>query len=142
MNTDIRLKIGFLKHIKTMKLKKRLGSEAVLCLIDLWCYAAVNKWEGMLLGMSVEDIALAAGWQDDPDEFVSTLIDIGWLDVNDDGIYELHDWKEHQLWVSKAGERSKHAQKMSHIRWGGKRKRAKQEALREGSQKDSDKDPK
>ncbi len=141
MNSDIRLKIGFLKHIKTMKLGKRLGSEAVLCLIELWCYAAVNKSDGVLIGMTVEDIALAAGWQGDPAEFVSALVDIGWLDFYDDEIYELHDWSDHQQWASKAKERSKHAQKMSNIRWKGVRKRAKQEAMREEDDKDSDKDP-
>ena len=138
MNTDIRLSVFFFQHRKTKKLKRKLGAEGVLALISLWTYAAVNHPEG-ILPLDEEDIAIAADWDGDPEEFVSALIEIGFLEKLEDGTYKIHDWEEHQPWVVGARERKEkarkaakskwekmseeekeeHARKMAEARWGG-----------------------
>lgn len=105
MNTDFRIKIGFSRHTKTLKLKRRLGAEGVLALIALWEYTALNKPDGCLSGMDSEDIALAAGWEGDSEHLVQTLVTVGWLDETPDG-YRVHDWEQHNDWAAKATDRS------------------------------------
>lgn len=104
MNSDYRIKIGFFRHHKTRKLERRLGEAGVMALLRLWEYAAEFRSDGELSGMNDEDIALAAGWRGDGD-FVSTLIEIGWVDKEPDCL-SLHDWLEHNPWVADAEERS------------------------------------
>ena len=104
MNTDYRIKIGFFRHHKTRKLERRLGEAGVMALLRLWEYAAEFRPDGELSGMNEEDIALAAGWHGDGD-FVSALIEIGWLDEGPDCL-SMHDWLEHNPWAADAEERS------------------------------------
>ena len=118
MNTDIRIAVSFKGHRKRKKLERILGSEAVLALIDLWIGTAMNHPEGKLILMDELDIALEANWEGNPKEFVKTLIDVGFLDKDDDGTYSLHDWNEHQPWVVGAKVRSERARKASQARWG------------------------
>jgi hypothetical protein len=118
MNTDIRIAISFKGHRKRKKLERILGSEAVLALIDLWIGTAMNHPEGKLTGMDELDISLEANWEGDPRKFVKTLIDVGFLDRDQDGTYSLHDWNEHQPWVVGAKVRSERARKASQARWG------------------------
>lgn len=98
---DIRIDTGFLTHHKTVKLQKRLGAEAVLCLIRLWCWCADNRPTGELCGMDAEDIEIVSSWTGDDGVFVDTLRSLGWLD--EDG---LHGWRERQPWASGAPSRS------------------------------------
>jgi hypothetical protein len=107
MNTDFRIKIGFSRHPKTLKLKRRLGADGVLALIALWEYTALNKPDGVLAGMDDEDIALAAGWDGDSEHLMQTLVKVGWLDETPDG-YRVHDWEQHNEWAAKAEDRSEY----------------------------------
>jgi hypothetical protein len=119
MNTDIRLSIKFLRNPKTVKLKRRLGSDGVLSLISLWLWVAESRPDGDLgetvsndetkSKMSVEDIEIAAVWDGDSGLFVDTLTNIGFLKLTDHG-YEIHDWKDHNPWacdVDKRGNESR-----------------------------------
>ncbi|MCK8604397.1 hypothetical protein [Desulfoferrobacter suflitae] len=99
MNPDIRISISFKGHRKRRKLKALLGPDATDYLLDLWIGAAVSRPEGVLRGYSLLDIALEAGWEGDPEEFVGKLVQVGFLDVLEDGTYALHDWEEHQPFV-------------------------------------------
>lgn len=103
MNTDIRISIGFQKHLKTKKLVKRLGEVAPLRLLALWEWTAVNRPDGNLEGLSDEDIELS--FDCDIEGFVKALADVGFLD-GDEGKRSLHDWAEHQPWVTGVQERS------------------------------------
>jgi len=116
MNTDIRLSVFFFQHRKTKKLKRKLGADGVLALISLWTYAAVNHPEG-ILPLDEEDIAIAADWDGDPQEFVNTLIEIGFLEKLEDGTYKIHDWEEHQPWAVGARERKEKARKAAKAKW-------------------------
>jgi hypothetical protein len=99
MAVDIRICTSFPGHRKTLKLIRRLGAEAVLCLLRLWTYTREYRFDGVLSGMDIEDIEIAAGWNGEPGRFVVECKDIGWLDLRDDGAYECHDWIDHQPWA-------------------------------------------
>ena len=98
MNTDIRLSTEFFRHPKTRKLKKRLGIEGIFALQQLWVWCAQNRPSGVMSGLDMEDVALAACWEGEATEetFVQTLVDLRWLDVLEDGTFCLHNWLQHQ----------------------------------------------
>lgn len=123
MNSDIRIDVGFPNHHKTIKLSRKLGDKAVICLIRLWCYSARHKPTGILCGLENIDIAIASGWDGDEDEWVSTLCDIGWCE-NLDGTIHLHDWEKHNPYAFHAEDRSEQARKAASARWtaGGEKK--------------------
>ena len=104
MNTDIRLSVNFFSHLKTLKLERRCGKEAVLCLLKLWVWAAVNQPSGDLSGYCSEDLELFSGWTGERGEFVRGLRDIGWLD-GEEKSYHLHGWGEFQTWVTGTARR-------------------------------------
>ena len=117
MNKDIRISVSFYNHIKRRKLEKKLGAKAVLSLIDLWLYAGINKPDGVLTGMDEEDIALAAQWNDDPQKFVQTLVELHLLDKLEGNTYVLHDWTEHNAYAAHAKDRSEIARQAAKTKW-------------------------
>ena len=116
MNIDIRLSLDFFDHPKSKKLKKRLGLEGVMALLKLWAWTAGNRPGGMLTGLDVEAVELAADWGGEDGTFVSTLIDLRLLD-DADGTFAIHDWGDHQAYASKSEERSSKAKKAAEVRW-------------------------
>ena len=117
MNADIRISISFRGHRKRRKLRAILGPDATDYLLDLWIGAAVSRPEGILHDFSALDIALEAGWAEDPGAFVKALVEVGFIDVLEDGTYALHDWQEHQPFVVQSKARSEKARKAIHARW-------------------------
>lgn len=130
MNQDIRIKIGFFRHPKTIRLRRLLGAEAVLCLQELWCFAAQYHPRGDLTGMDAEAIALASGWPlERAAEFEEALRQCGWIDtagylnrsgshlnrLRRQGLF-LHGWEEHQEYVFHAPERKVRAIKANKAR--------------------------
>ena len=126
MNTDIRIAINVLQHPKIIKLQKRLGADAVICLIRLWCWVACNRATGHLLNLESEDIELAAQWEGEQGQLTETLLELHLLDDGDNG-YQIHNWAQHNPWAAQADERSSHARKAAQARW----------AQRKGSQGDA-----
>lgn len=124
MNPDIRIEISFRGHRKRGKLQALLGPKSTDYLIDLWIGCALSRPEGILHGYDPLDIAIEAGWNGDPQEFVDALVKVGFLDILDNGTYALHDWEEHQPFVVKTKEREEHARKASNARWGRRRSQA------------------
>lgn len=116
MNIDIRLSLDFFDHPKSKKLKKRLGLEGVMALLKLWAWTAGNRPGGMLTGLDVEAVELAADWDGEDGTFVSTLLDLRLLD-DADGTFAIHDWEDHQAYASKSEERSSKAKKAAEVRW-------------------------
>ena len=105
MNQDIRLSVDFFGHHKVRRLRRRHGDKGVVCLIALFCYAGKHRPTGELSGMSQEDIAEAAGWDGDAEEFVSGICGLGFLEECEEGRYQIHDWAEHNPWAAGADER-------------------------------------
>jgi hypothetical protein len=112
MVSDIRLKTTFLRHPKTRALRRSLGAESVLSLLQLWCWAAEFRPTGDLSGLSDDEIAFAADWASGASEFVSELRAKRWLDGT-----KLHGWREHQPWAFFSESRSKLARKAAKTRW-------------------------
>lgn len=106
--TDIRIQDTFFDNRKIVKLKRRLGPDALLCLIRLWMYTAKNAPKGILFDMDDDDIEIAACWQGGHGEFVHALVDLALLD-KDNGIAQIHDWESSQPWAFKSDIRSERA---------------------------------
>jgi len=100
LNTDFRVSVDFFSHHKARKLKKRIGGDGLLSLLQLWAYAAKNRPDGDLSGMSIEDIELASNWDGDEGLFVSSSIEVGFIEIDDCGDYVLHDWLENNPWAA------------------------------------------
>lgn len=105
MNTDFRVAVDFFAHHKARKLKKRLGADGLMALLQLWAYAAKLRADGDLSGMAVEDIELASGWDGTEGALVAALVEVGFLDQNGEA-YALHDWIENNSWAAGADARS------------------------------------
>jgi hypothetical protein len=94
-----------------------LGDKATDYLIDLWLTVAEERPLGILTGWDERDIALAAGYPNDPAKLVEALTDSKLLEKNGDGIYRLHDWEDHQPWAIGATERSNLGRIAAMKRW-------------------------
>lgn len=114
---DIRIKVGFFKHHKTQKLRRSIGAEGVLALLELMCWTRVNRHRGSLDGMSDEDVEIAGNWTGTGGAFVAALIETGWLD-GETFSRKVHDWKEHQAYsfyadkrvaIAKMGAKARHS---------------------------------
>ncbi len=66
-----------------------------------WWWAVDYAPDGDISAYSDEDIALAAGWEGDPQQFVRAMINCGsggkpgFVEVGEDGHREIHDWWEY-----------------------------------------------
>ncbi|WP_136805056.1 hypothetical protein [Desulfosediminicola flagellatus] len=120
MTSDIRLAVSIRSHRKVKKLRRKLGAEGVLSLVYLWIGTATSKPDGILIGWDVEDIALESEWEGEPQEFVDSLINLGFLDDDGNGTYRLHNWNIHQAWVVGAKARSEKAKNAIRARWDKK----------------------
>jgi hypothetical protein len=155
MNTDIRLKVGFFGHHKIVRLKARLGADAVLSLLQLWMFTAQYHPDGDLSSLDPNSIAISAGWPlPEALDFYEALADLKLLDVcaTHDSLPSpgnaprimVHDWAEHQPWCVDAKVRSVAARVAAQARWAGKGKSIKKErvnALRIEPQCDPQCDP-
>ena len=115
---DFRVPLGFFRHPKTVKLKRRLGADGVLAFLQLWdfCSQPGSRTDGSLRGMDFEDIAIAAGLDGDGEDLVMALQEVGFLD-GEPGTLSIHDWDQFQPFVSTHNERSKAARDAANMRW-------------------------
>ena len=63
-------------------------------LVSFWLWALDNAPKGDLAGITPRMIARAAQWDGEPEKLAETLIRAGWIDENEDGALEIHDWYE------------------------------------------------
>jgi hypothetical protein len=120
MNTDIRLPISFKAHPKRKRLERILGPGYLDYLIDLWLSTAQHRAEGVLKGWDDFDIAIAAGWEDDPKKFIDALLNCGFLDISTEKTYTLHNWRKHQGWCVGAEYRSNKSRILALVKNHGK----------------------
>lgn len=114
---DFRIDVGFFGHIKTKKLRKRLGLEGVFALQMLWAYAAQHEHEHGRVYTN-EDIELAVDW--DGDDLAPVLAEVGYLDAIDGG-YIIHEWETHNGYAASAAKRSEAARTAANKRWESRR---------------------
>lgn len=120
---DARISIGLPTHPKTKKLIRRIGTDGAWRLICLFLWAAQNRPDGDLSGMSAEDIELAVDWNGKPDAMVEAMLEVGFLELQE-GKYKIHDWEEHNPWASGSEERSWRAKWKALVRHHGKQRAA------------------
>jgi hypothetical protein len=123
MNKDIRLATNYFVHPKYRKLRKRLGAEGVLSHIQLLTFVGKVMWSGILEDMDAEDIAEAAGWRGNPDEFVDCLLELRLLDKGSKW-HEIHNWPKWNSFAMKAEARSRVARANANKRWSKRHKKA------------------
>ena len=121
MADDIRFSVNFWQHPKTIKLTRKGGLEAVRSLQLLWCFCAQERTDGILSGMDVDDIEIAADWRGEPGRLVELLLNGNWLEQLQDDTYALHGWEERQAYVSKKKLRQEQAKGAAEKRWQKKR---------------------
>lgn len=134
MAQDIRLNVEFYGHPKTVRFYGRTGDQGIVCLTRLWIFTSRYFPRGILTGMTTIEIADAAGWKGEPQEFVAALLEAGgpgragFLDrVDTNGIrgYAIHDWQTHNPFAYFKEERSEIARINIQKRWNKKRKTSK-----------------
>ena len=128
MNSDIRLAVSFRGHRKRKRLRLLLGAGSTDCLIDLWIATAMTHPSGILQGMDEIDIALEAGWEGEPQTFVAALMECGFLEKAENGVYALHDWSDHQGYAIHAERRKANARNAAAARWNARQENAMREA--------------
>ncbi|MBT9462541.1 hypothetical protein [Hydrogenophaga sp.] len=109
MAADARISTGLPSHPKTKKLIRRLGPAGGWGLVCLFLWAASNRSDGDLSGMTDEDIELAADWGGADGAFIGELAKVRFLD-GEVGTRAIHDWAEHNPWAAGAKMRSQKAQ--------------------------------
>lgn len=114
MNSDFRVSISFFRHPKTKNLKRTVGPEGVICLLDLWRFAAEFYPSGHFPGgMTGEDIESEVGWSGTPNALITALEGNGFLERSGGGAggshLRIHDWRQHNGWAAAAPERSEKA---------------------------------
>jgi len=121
MNSDIRIQVSFRNHRKRKRLIRLIGIGADHYLLNLWLAASQTNPDGVLTGWDELDIAEAAEWpkEQEPNALVKALMECGspgFLE-HTDGVYQLHDWSDHQPWVVGAISRSEKAKRAAEARW-------------------------
>ena len=117
MNSDIRLCVGWNRHPKIVKLRRKLGADGVLGIVALWTFAGEQRTDGVLHGMDADDIAIAADYAGDSSAFVEVLTELRLLDRHGND-WEIHDWKANNPWAFGFQARSEKAKKAIQARWG------------------------
>lgn len=97
----IELHVNLPTHKKTRRLARLLGlsvpqdiPQVVGYLCVFWSWSIENASDGALSGFDAQDVADAAGWMGDPDVFLGAMIESGFLDDEDDGLF-IHDWLDY-----------------------------------------------
>ncbi|MHB9026962.1 MAG: hypothetical protein ACYC7E_22735 [Armatimonadota bacterium] len=86
-------------HRKTRKMSRILGIPCVYVvghLASFWAWGrdkADNQ--GRLQNVTAQDIAGAAEWDGEPDQFFTALTSVGYLDIDADGTPAIHDFNEY-----------------------------------------------
>ena len=88
------------EHPKIYALVDRLGLrrnyEAVGIVVSLWLWAAKNAPNGDLSGYSERAIAAAVGiYGKKQKELCKSLLETGWLDLDEDGALWIHNWSRY-----------------------------------------------
>jgi len=105
MAVDARISTALPGHPKTKRIIKRLGAGAAWYLVRLFLWAAENKSDGDLTGMTNEDIEIALDWPGENGALINELVAVRFLDGSE-GAFKIHDWAEHNPWANGADMRA------------------------------------
>lgn len=86
-------------HRKTLALGDALDLPiplyAMAHVIAFWLWALDNAPDGNLSSVSARTIARVARWPGDPAVFVNAMVDVGFLNADEDGALSIHDWGDY-----------------------------------------------
>jgi hypothetical protein len=91
---------GFITHWKTERLLDQLGGDGLVVLFRIWGQAQIKRqWKGLQL--TPKRLAMETKWKGDENHLFRILTDpdAPWLDLNDDGTFDIHGFEEHQKQV-------------------------------------------
>jgi hypothetical protein len=116
VSEDCRISTDFLRHPKTRKLKRRLGTDGVFALLALWLFTSDAKSDGDLSGMSEEEVELAADWEGEPGALIHALTETRFLD-GVTGSYSIHNWAKRNPYAAARAVRIEAARKAAVAKW-------------------------
>lgn len=114
MSLFVRVNTSFYGHIKTIKLRARLGNDAFWIPPRIWAIAAEQRADGVFDGVSAEEFALLIGYNGDAPSMLQALLQAGFMDENP---LRIHDWNDHNGYHASFAER---ASKAAKARWNKK----------------------
>lgn len=112
---DARISCGLPDHHKMIKLERRCGAEgfkSFICLV-LWCRR--NKPSGILIGLTDEDVEIAARWLGTPGAFIKAMAEVRFFDGSSQN-FTMHDWEEHNWYSSQEDHRTLQATRAVMVR--------------------------
>lgn len=112
MSLYVRLQTSFWTHRKTVRLRARLGDDALWLPPRLWSYAAENQPDGDFSNYSAQEIAMLVGYAKDACVMLEALQQAGFMD----GML-VHGWEEYNAYHSVYAERARTA---AAARWAKK----------------------
>lgn len=117
MAEDFRVKTSWRSSGKRRRLKRIAGLEGVQAIEDLWSYCASERPDGDLSGLTDDEIAdECPDWDRSGAELVAALREARLID-GEPGRYRIHDWQDHQPYVTGEAERKGTGTYAAHCRW-------------------------
>ena len=93
------MKTGTIRHVKTLRLKRRLGNTPDYILAGVlnmvWDMTAEQAPRGDIGRFTDEDIAAYIGWDGNDLKLIEALVLSGWLDECSENRLVVHDWGDH-----------------------------------------------
>ncbi len=94
-----------------------LDESAVRALLRIFGYAARNRPDGNLAGMTGDDIEIVARWSPRrKGRLIAALVELNFLEQNGADLL-IHSWLKHQPYLADRGFRSDRAKKAARTRW-------------------------
>ena len=117
----LNLDLDYFTHPKTMRLIALCGDGADIFPVRLWAYCGkYHAVKGTLEGYSIEEIERVIGWKGDKGTLITAMIKVGFLHQDENNVFYIHDWNDHEGHIITYKERSKKANK---ARWGNGKRR-------------------
>lgn len=111
----LNLELNYFDHIKTRRLRGRLGDNADVLPLRLWCHVGeFRNTDGSLAGYTDSEIEEIIRWKGKAGAAIEALIAVGFLERLSDGGLKVHDWETHSGHLAVFAARAKFAAK---ARW-------------------------
>jgi uncharacterized phage protein (TIGR02220 family) len=111
MSLFVRVNTSFYTHIKTMKLRARIGDAAFWVPPRIWSVAAEQRPNGNFDGITSEELSLLIGYSGDANSMLQALLQAGFMDAEP---LRIHNWDKHNGYHVTYSERARSAAK---ARW-------------------------
>lgn len=89
----MRVEIELLDHPKFLRLRKRLGNDALEILLRIWGHCQSAQRGGTWRAADAEYVEIVARWSGNPGEAYKALVEVGFIDERANSIV-IHDWEE------------------------------------------------